>query len=555
MENEKDIRKKTIAPPDGGWGWVVLFGSFVCYFIVDGWSYSFGVVFPTLLEYFEESRAKTALIAALLYGVPLLVSPVVCALTEAYGCRVVCMVGGLMTGASFVVSCFAWSVDFLCFSIGILSSFGLSMIYVPSIVIVTHYFEERRGLATGLAVTGSGLGAFAFPPLLEFLLQEFGWKQTFLLFGAICFHIIPAGALFRRPPMTFHLTSLEDQKETSATPRAAGHICNQPGDILIPRLHSRVTVPHSLSKSQSALDSESQQHTISLTNVSASVRHSANPEDQHQSLLHANLGGTDRCMSSPDLFFIEEETRRQNPAKKCCGNFWNEFRSLIVLMFDKSLAQHKSYFVYTACTFLLYLFVGMPYVYLMDKALLLGISEVKSAFLFSIIGIGRTLGQILLGLLSDLPQLNPIMIYGACISVAGVATLLAPVCFIYELLCSYSFVFGFFVSVTYSLQLMCLVKMVGLEKATNAFGLFQLVQGIATLLGTPIAGNHLILHCCLNSFELMHLTDSSISGWLFEATNSYDMSFYVAGAWIFLSGIALVPLPKLFVLVDSPNDE
>ncbi|ELT99316.1 hypothetical protein CAPTEDRAFT_173068 [Capitella teleta] len=428
-------RVKTIVPPDGAWGWVVLLGSFVAYFIADGWSYSFGIIFPSLLSYFEESRGKTALIAALLYGVPLLVSPIVCALTEAYGCRVVAMTGGLLTSVAFVVSSFAQSVDFLCFSIGILSSVGLSMIYVPSIVIVTCYFEKRRGLATGLAVTGSGLGAFAFPPLIEFLIEQYGWRQTLFLFGAIWLHVIPAGALFRPPPVVY---------------------------------------------TQSANAEESVELRAEETADVAASRHG------------------------------------------CCWRFWREFKSLIALTFDKTLALSKPYLVFTAATFLLYLFVGMPYVYLMDKALIQGVQPTNAAFLFSIIGIGRTIGQVLLGFAGDSARINTLFLYGLALAIAGVGTVLVPVCYGYSLLGVFSFTFGFFVSVTYTLQMMCLVLMVGLERSTGAFGLLQMVQGIATLLGTPIAG------------------------WLYEATESYDVSFYVAGAWVFVSGLVLCVLPRIF---------
>lgn len=45
------------------------------------------------------------------------------------------------------------------------------MLYLPSIVSVGYYFEKKRALATGLAVCGSGIGAFIFAPLSDFLLS------------------------------------------------------------------------------------------------------------------------------------------------------------------------------------------------------------------------------------------------------------------------------------------------------------------------------------------------------------------------------------------------
>lgn len=54
--------------------------------------------------------------------------------------------------------------------------FGL--IYLPSIVSVGYYFTSKRALATGIAVCGSGMGAFSFAPLVSRLLESYHWKAT-----------------------------------------------------------------------------------------------------------------------------------------------------------------------------------------------------------------------------------------------------------------------------------------------------------------------------------------------------------------------------------------
>jgi hypothetical protein len=55
-------------PPDGGWGWVIVFSSLMCNIIVDGIAYSFGVFIIEFVDYFKESKGKTALIGSLLCG-------------------------------------------------------------------------------------------------------------------------------------------------------------------------------------------------------------------------------------------------------------------------------------------------------------------------------------------------------------------------------------------------------------------------------------------------------------------------------------------------------
>lgn len=56
-------------PPDGGWGWVIVFSSLMCNIIVDGIGYSFGVLLPQWVEVFGESRGKISLVGSLLVGV------------------------------------------------------------------------------------------------------------------------------------------------------------------------------------------------------------------------------------------------------------------------------------------------------------------------------------------------------------------------------------------------------------------------------------------------------------------------------------------------------
>ena len=222
---------------DGGYGWIVVAASFLAYFIADGWAYSFGIFYPEILEVFNEGKGKTALIAALLYGIPLLISPLVCALTSIYGCRKVAMTGGLVTGISFILSSLATSVDLLCLTTGTLSSVGLAMTYIPSLLVVTFYFEKRRGLATGLAVTGSGLGAFAFPPLLEFLISLYAWRGTLLILGGICFNIVVAGALFRPLPIPKVKVDADNKNMESSNNSSKEYLKIKAGNVIMPRLH------------------------------------------------------------------------------------------------------------------------------------------------------------------------------------------------------------------------------------------------------------------------------------------------------------------------------
>ena len=57
-------------------------------------------------------------------------------------------------------------VDITIFQSTFAPGFGRCLTYTPSLIIVTAYFNKRRGLAVGMATAGVGLGMFLFPPLI-----------------------------------------------------------------------------------------------------------------------------------------------------------------------------------------------------------------------------------------------------------------------------------------------------------------------------------------------------------------------------------------------------
>ncbi|XP_011504316.1 PREDICTED: monocarboxylate transporter 12 [Ceratosolen solmsi marchali] len=184
-------------PPDGGYGWVVVFASFMCNMIVDGIAYTFGIFLGEFASYFEESSSKVAWAGSLLSGVYLMAGPVVSALTNKYGCRLVCMAGSCIGTLAFVLSTFSGSVTVLMLTYGVLGGIGFGLIYLPAVVCVGYYFETKRSLATGIAVCGSGFGTFMFAPLAGILLETYQWKGAILILAGLIFNCAIFGALMR----------------------------------------------------------------------------------------------------------------------------------------------------------------------------------------------------------------------------------------------------------------------------------------------------------------------------------------------------------------------
>lgn len=154
-----------------------------------------------------------------------------------------------------------------------------------------------------------------------------------------------------------------------------------------------------------------------------------------------------------------------------------------------------------------------PFVYLPNMAVATGVSVADASFLVSVIGISNTLGRVLAGWVSDFAWVNPLVMTNVAIILSAFTVAIFPLCSAYWSFTVCALAFGFFVAAYISLTSIVLVELMGLDNLTSAFGLLTLFRGFSSMIGPPI------------------------NGWIFESTSSYDVSFYVSGAFLLLAGI------------------
>ncbi|KAI6240830.1 Monocarboxylate transporter 5 [Aphelenchoides fujianensis] len=174
------------APPDGGYGWVIVAGAFFNNMIVDGISNSFGPFMAAYEKEFKESKALTSFIGALLIGCTLLFGPFAGGLLNRYNARVVVIGGAILAACAFFASTFSPNI-FVAVS---------PFIYLPGIVVVSQYFESKRALATGIAVAGSGFGTFIVPVIAKYFIEEYSWRVTLYLSAIGILLCAASGGLF-----------------------------------------------------------------------------------------------------------------------------------------------------------------------------------------------------------------------------------------------------------------------------------------------------------------------------------------------------------------------
>ncbi|XP_068599897.1 monocarboxylate transporter 2 [Brachionichthys hirsutus] len=205
-------------PPDGGWGWAVVLGSFISI----GFSYAFPksltIYFKEIQKYFSVSYSQTAWVSSVMLASMYAAGPVSSILVNRYGSRPVVMVGGVMVSAGMVLASFGSTIMHLYLCVGVIGGFGLAFNLQPALTIIGTYFHVKRPLANGLAMAGSPVLLFTLAPLNQLLLDSFGWRGSFLILGAILLNCCVAGSLMR--PVNKH-PQREPQSDSPASNRAA----------------------------------------------------------------------------------------------------------------------------------------------------------------------------------------------------------------------------------------------------------------------------------------------------------------------------------------------
>ena len=72
---------------------------------------------------------------------------------------------------------------------------------LPYAKAISGWFEERRGLALGIAMAGVGIGLAVVPQVVRSLLNSFDWRTTYLIVGGLTWLIaFPSVLLLVKDP-------------------------------------------------------------------------------------------------------------------------------------------------------------------------------------------------------------------------------------------------------------------------------------------------------------------------------------------------------------------
>ncbi|EER24844.1 Major Facilitator Superfamily protein [Coccidioides posadasii C735 delta SOWgp] len=191
----------TLSFPEGGpAAWLVVFSSFCLIAASFGMANSMGIFqsYWQLNQLSAYSSQAIGWISSTQVFLTLFLGVQVGPLFDRYGPRILTLVGsvGCVGYVLLLGECTKYWHFMLCF--GVLAGISCAILTTVALSVISHWFEARRGLATGVAFMGTSLAGISFPLALNPILNRFSWAWSMRLLALVIFVLVFIGNLFIR---------------------------------------------------------------------------------------------------------------------------------------------------------------------------------------------------------------------------------------------------------------------------------------------------------------------------------------------------------------------
>lgn len=99
--------------------------------------------------------------------------------------RLMLRIGAVFVSAGLIVCSQTSLLIELFLSYGVVLSFGIGLTYISTLNVVSSWYRDKVGTASGIMLMGFGLGSFVLGGAATFLFDALGWRTVFFVFAIV----------------------------------------------------------------------------------------------------------------------------------------------------------------------------------------------------------------------------------------------------------------------------------------------------------------------------------------------------------------------------------
>ncbi|XP_064466153.1 monocarboxylate transporter 9-like isoform X2 [Ornithodoros turicata] len=429
-----------------------------------------GVIYVALVETFGSSHEIAAWPISLAGATLCMIGPVASGLIRVLSIRVIVTIGVFVTFLSASLCYLAEDVITILILIGILYGAGVGLTCTLTPLFVTNHFKQHQAIACGLAYSGSTVGSFFWPPLLEYLIDEYGLRGCLLIYGALMLHgilgsiVLQAAPEQQEPdgdsPENYHEREKLNDKRVTREPRVRSSVgeCENVSGISVSGLYMMCSESDLRQSRNGSLS-----HDPRVRRGSCSV--------EEYSLMSTRHG--------PASEHVTEEISKTS---MCCSQV-----SRVIL--NNWAILGNRYFILVTISAVSYFFVFATFIIVIpDYATDNGIPRQDAVFLLSVFGMADLISKPVPGLLTykGIMTNKNVFISGGYLT--GLLMFIMPHLRSHASFVVLTFLYGLVAGGLIFMSPVLLTEFLGMQVATVAFGMSNFLLGASSLFRPLIIG-------------------------------------------------------------------
>jgi len=222
------------------YGWFVVGSCFLAAAVLFGTNFSFGVFLSSIQSEYGQSRAGVSALYSLQTFVLYAGAAALGLFVDRYGARRFLWVGTVLLSGGLASAAFLEPLPAVAVSFGVVAALGLSILHLIAYATVPRWFGRRRGLASGLATSGLGIGMFVVQPVAAQLVGRLGWRGAYLVLAVGFFAVLGLATVFVADgPESLGVDASHEFPEGSApatdggVDRTVGDVARSPAFVLV----------------------------------------------------------------------------------------------------------------------------------------------------------------------------------------------------------------------------------------------------------------------------------------------------------------------------------